>query len=588
MSVHHDIWGCASHPPARSSKCHRISYLHTYLAHSLTHAPNGPLSPLSLSPHSTRTPIHSVAIIHTHVLTPHPPTHSVKHSFTHARTHARMHSLTLHHYCQLACPHAPVLTLTQDGFLSISFVRAVPRDSASLASAQLWSPLIGASEDCDQSPKPEVHSMWLNGPIASVQLFTFNPDGAVCAPLVTELQHRAAQFTGCDSEGEESEAGESQTKSFVSRDAESTACTDHVNLLVAEAMGRVFIFLDVIQHGLNNVKMLPDKWSPLTVESQRQGKHRPSCASSGPHHLPEQTMDGLRLPQTDPGDVPAPDCGGGLATAGRLLNPKTRGRLQHGVGSEHGKELRPDLERSAAAVLNPHTGARMPTTASTNSMEEFCRLEAAHEHRGSPVDTDVTSTAPTDGATPRKGDKNRGTWQWRSLPPSENSILQHGVTCAHACDISGRGFKHILVGTWDNKLLYYSPVDPEDFFMAQQPEVDPDTCCLFEVDRLWAGYQLTNCVHYEHPVYAIQQTDLDGDGVKEVVMCGQFECYVLKPKAPEVRPRLPIVCLRALHLTPHLSGWGAGGSWGFGGEEEWALRQGTKQLSAVRNGGDEA
>ena len=384
--------------------------------------------------------------------------------------------------------------------------------------------------------------MWLNGPIASVQLFTFKVDGGGCAPLVTELLHRAGQFAGGSAEAAESEAGESQNKSFTSRDAESTAQgVEHVNLLVAEAMGRVFIFLDVMQHGLNNIKMLPDKWASPSAEVRPLPKRKPSYASSSPDQLPEYTLDGFRLPShAASSDVSAPLSGDGLAKPGRAFNPKFRGRLR--------SRLSFTSDSGPSAAVNPHTGAHMPKAASTNSMEEFSELEAAHEQRGdrlilSPSNTDATTPEPTDGVSgnsPRQRDKGRGMWQWRSLAPSENSVLQHGVTCARACDISGRGVNHILVCTWDNKLLYYSPLDPEDFCMAQQsqPYVDPDTCCLFEVDKLWGGYQLTNCVDYAHPIYAIQETDLDCDGIKETIMCGQFECYILKSKPPKVRSRL--------------------------------------------------
>ena len=60
-------------------------------------------------------------------------------------------------------------------------------------------------------------------------------------------------------------------------------------------------------------------------------------------------------------------------------------------------------------------------------------------------------------------------------------------------------------------------------------------CCAFSRR---VGYQLTNCVEYNHPIYGFYQTDLDRDGVKEVVVCGQFECYLLQPKPPETKRRL--------------------------------------------------
>lgn len=52
------------------------------------------------------------------------------------------------------------------------------------------------------------------------------------------------------------------------------------------------------------------------------------------------------------------------------------------------------------------------------------------------------------------------------------------------------------------------------------------------------GYQLTSCVEYDHPIYGLYETDINGDGVKEVVVCGQFDCYVLQPKPRETKARL--------------------------------------------------
>ncbi len=113
-------------------------------------------------------------------------------------------------------------------------------------------------------------------------------------------------------------------------------------------------------------------------------------------------------------------------------------------------------------------------------------------------------------------------------------------------------------GVGDNRLIYYAPLGGR----GPRPEGDGPACRILELEKEWCagqppgrqwrwrsvdgadlsypspcrvGYQLVNCVEYHHPIYGLCQLDINRDGVKEVVVCGQFECYLLQPKPTDIK-----------------------------------------------------
>eukprot|EP00667_Euglena_gracilis_P004205 EG_transcript_4219 len=416
----------------------------------------------------------------------------------------------------------------QDGYLSLSIAGLKNASGLGSCAESIASTLGG-----EFGSQVQRHSLLLTGPIASVQLYSFKAEEADCHVVVESLKHRAAQAVAewkASKEDDNARLTVELLQCLMPKDAGdggNPGTDETLNLLVAEATGRVFVFFDVISNGLSAILMLPDR-----LPSATSAFNQPRNVATEPSSAECIARSGGNSPGID-------SLGGSFGIARRLAQKEKAG------GRDKPKALtRSEMDDLVNAYLDEAAliSSYLPATAPQSSHDGHDR--ATPQLHRTPSVSDVLDSEVRDTRQPSdlvscdsklRKPMLKGRQVWPSLTPSPGSVLQNGVTFARACNVCGCGMKHLMVGTWDNRLLYYAPLE------AKGPPIlklDDGTCRMVETERAWLGYQLTSCVEYDHPIYGLYETDINGDGVKEVVVCGQFDCYVLQPKPRETKARL--------------------------------------------------
>eukprot|EP00668_Euglena_longa_P012037 GGOE01014462.1.p1 GENE.GGOE01014462.1~~GGOE01014462.1.p1 ORF type:complete len:732 (+),score=78.68 GGOE01014462.1:89-2197(+) len=412
----------------------------------------------------------------------------------------------------------------QDGHLSLSIV-GLKNASVLGSCAESTASTLGG----EYGSQVQRHSLLLTGPIASVQLYSFRAEESNCHHVVQSLKHRAAQAAEWKAPREEDSEARLTVEllhCLMPKETVEGSCGDEaLNLLVAEATGRVFVFLDVLSNGLSAILMLPDRLPSV------------AAAISQPRNTTAELSSAEGFARSG-GESPGIDSlGGSFGVVRRFMQKEKAARDKPRALTSSEMDDLVNAYLDEAAMISS-----FPTATTPQPSHEGPERATPQLHR-TPSVLDVLDGEVKDARQPSdllscdsklRKPMLKGREVWPSLVPSANSVLQNGVTFARACNVCGCGMKHLMVGTWDNRLLYYAPLETK----GPPVRLDDGTCRMVETEKAWIGYQLTSCVEYDHPIYGLYETDINGDGVKEVVVCGQFDCYVLQPKPRETKARL--------------------------------------------------